>query len=65
MQTSVCKKIVQRLKEQKLDQKVAILSQDSFYHDLTDSQRQAADEGLYNFDHPGVMSVQLASCMCD
>ena len=39
---------------------VVMVSQDSFYKNLTEEQREFADEGEYNFDHPGVVCV----CVC-
>lgn len=35
------------------DKKVIIISQDSFYRDLTKEQRDSAAHNEYNFDHPG------------
>lgn len=32
---------------------VVMISQDSFYKDLSAEQREAANDGEYNFDHPG------------
>ena len=32
---------------------VAILSQDSFYRELTPEQKAKALKGQFNFDHPG------------
>lgn len=34
---------------------VAILSQDSFYKELTPEQKAKALKGQFNFDHPGNM----------
>lgn len=33
---------------------VAILSQDSFYRELTPEQKAKALKGQFNFDHPGM-----------
>jgi len=42
---------------------VVMVSQDSFYKNLTEEQREFADEGEYNFDHPGVC-VCVCVCVC-
>ena len=52
----MCRKIIEELGEHKVDlkqRKVCILSQDSFYKQLSDEQREAANNADYNFDHPG------------
>lgn len=36
---------------------VVMVSQDSFYKNLTEEQRECADAGEYNFDHPGMVCV--------
>jgi len=58
----VCRKIIEELGEHKVDlqqRKVCILSQDSFYKQLSDEEREAANNGDYNFDHPGEYSIIL------
>ena len=35
-------------------QQVVIISQDSFYKNLNDEEKELAKKGLYNFDHPGM-----------
>lgn len=54
-QTSVCRCIMQQLGqlEEGAHSPVVMISQDSFYKDLNAEQREAANEGQYNFDHPG------------
>ena len=32
---------------------VVIVSQDSFYKNLNEEEKELASKGLYNFDHPG------------
>ena len=54
--TSVCQRIMTELGQEDLDSRqrqVVMVSQDSFYHNLLPVDRQAADAGEYNFDHPG------------
>jgi len=46
--TSVCKLILARLG----DHRVAIISQDCFYKNLSDEEKQKAKDKEYNFDHP-------------
>ena len=54
-QTSVCRCITEQLGhlEQGAHSPVVMISQDSFYKVLNAEQREAANEGEYNFDHPG------------
>lgn len=56
-QSSVCEKIMELLGQNKIDhhqRQVAILSQDSFYRELTPEQKAKALKGQFNFDHPGM-----------
>ena len=56
LQTSVCQNIMEQLGQANLDshqKQVVMVSQDSFYKNLTEEQRECADAGEYNFDHPG------------
>ena len=57
--TTVCKCIINSLKEGNLSNKVLILSQDSFYKPLTPSQISLAVKGQYNFDHPDAFDMEL------
>ena len=42
---------------------VAILSQDSFYKVLTPEQKAKALKGQFNFDHPGIKTLDFdATC---
>ncbi|KAG7249476.1 hypothetical protein CRUP_016887, partial [Coryphaenoides rupestris] len=53
--SSVCEKIMELLGQDKIDhhqRQVAILSQDSFYRELTPEQKAKALKGQFNFDHP-------------
>lgn len=54
--TSVCHKIIELLSGNYSDsgQRVVLLSQDSFYKNLSPEQHEKADQGLFNFDHPGI-----------
>ena len=52
----MCRKIIEELGQHKVDlqqRKVCIVSQDSFYKQLSDQERDDANNGDYNFDHPG------------
>lgn len=51
--TTVCELIISALK----DQRVAIISQDSFYRPLTAAERENVAE--YNFDHPAAIDWDL------
>lgn len=60
LQTSVCQNIMEQLGQANLDshqKQVVMVSQDSFYKNLTEEQRECADAGEYNFDHPGIVCV--------
>lgn len=60
MQSSVCEKIMELLGQNKIDhhqRQVAILSQDSFYKVLTPEQKAKALKGQFNFDHPGIQTL--------
>lgn len=62
-QSSVCEKIMELLGQNKIDhhqRQLAILSQDSFYRELTPEQKAKALKGQFNFDHPG-MNTYLAA----
>ncbi|CAL1536582.1 unnamed protein product [Lymnaea stagnalis] len=41
------------------NRRVTIISQDSFYRDLTPEEHKRADKGGYNFDHPDAFDVEL------
>ena len=64
--TSVCHKIIELLSKSNADsgQRVVLLSQDSFYKNLTPTEREAADVGQYNFDHPGETNVYIIIIGC-
>ncbi|KAK1296790.1 Uridine kinase-like protein 4 [Acorus calamus] len=56
--TTVCDMIIEQLH----DQRVVLVSQDSFYHGLTDEELEQVYE--YNFDHPDAFDTKLLlSCM--
>ena len=55
-QTSVCRGIVDQLGQTGVDsdqRRVVVISQDSFYRNLTTVEKILADQGEFNFDHPG------------
>ncbi|KAL7232669.1 hypothetical protein ACSBR2_010641 [Camellia fascicularis] len=56
--TTVCNMIVLQLR----DQRIVLVSQDSFYYSLNDKQLEKVNE--YNFDHPDAFNTELLlSCM--
>lgn len=60
--TTVCRKIIEELGQHKVDlqqRKVCILSQDSFYKQLSDQERDDANNADYNFDHPDAFDNDL------
>uniref|UniRef100_A0A672T6I4 Uridine-cytidine kinase 2b n=1 Tax=Sinocyclocheilus grahami TaxID=75366 RepID=A0A672T6I4_SINGR len=61
-QSSVCEKIMELLGQDKIDRhqrQVVILSQDSFYRELTPEQKAKALKGQFNFDHPDAFDNEL------
>uniref|UniRef100_A0A4W4FE00 Uridine-cytidine kinase n=2 Tax=Electrophorus electricus TaxID=8005 RepID=A0A4W4FE00_ELEEL len=67
--SSVCAKIMELLGQNKIDHRqrqVAILSQDSFYKELTPEQKAKAIKGQFNFDHPDAFDNELImKTLCD
>ncbi|XP_022084320.1 uridine-cytidine kinase 2-like [Acanthaster planci] len=60
--SSVCTKIVERLGQRNIDskkRKVAVISQDSFYRDLSNGEQAKAFKGQFNFDHPDSFDFEL------
>jgi uridine kinase len=57
LQTSVCRDIVDQLGEivvnTQMTRRVVMVSQDSFYRELSNEERALAERGQFNFDHPG------------
>ena len=50
--TTVCREIVKSLS----DKRVVVVSQDSFYRNLNEEERELARNNVYDFDHPGMCS---------
>jgi len=42
-----------------VERQVLHISQDSFYRDLTESEKLLAEKGLFNFDHPDAFDFEL------
>ncbi|XP_068909906.1 uridine-cytidine kinase isoform X1 [Tenebrio molitor] len=60
--STVCKRIMEKLGQVDVDhtqRQVVCISQDSFYRDLTPSEIQKAERGLFNFDHPDAFNETL------
>ncbi|KAJ8011525.1 hypothetical protein DPEC_G00059130 [Dallia pectoralis] len=60
--SSVCGKIMELLGQNKIDhhhRQVVILSQESFYKELTAEQQAKALKGQFNFDHPDAFDNEL------
>lgn len=52
--TTVCLKIMEALEQENSShQRVVLISQDSFYKNLSSREIAKANLGQYNFDHPG------------
>ena len=43
---------------------VSILSQESFYRELNADEAEKAQEGNFNFDHPGTCVASTCRCVC-
>lgn len=54
--TSVCEKIMEAVGQRG---RVSVVSQDSFYKDLTEDEQESAHAGEYNFDHPDAFDTDL------
>ncbi|XP_046587504.1 uridine-cytidine kinase isoform X3 [Neodiprion lecontei] len=53
--STVCKRIMEKLGQVDMDhteRQVVCISQDSFYRELTPSEKLKAEKGQFNFDHP-------------
>jgi len=53
--STVCAKIMEQLGQTEVDRRqrqVAIINQDSFYKALNDTEKEQANKGQFNFDHP-------------
>lgn len=57
--TTVCKCIIDNLGDNNMNNRVVILSQDSFYKPLTPEEKALAVKGKYNFDHPNSFDTEL------
>jgi uridine kinase len=61
--TSVCRDIVDQLGEivvnTQMTRRVVMVSQDSFYRELSNEERALAERGQFNFDHPDAFDTEL------
>ncbi|RWS31012.1 hypothetical protein B4U80_03832 [Leptotrombidium deliense] len=60
--STVCGKIMEKLGEDCIDdnkRRVVCISQDSFYKELSDEEKIAANKGCFNFDHPNALENEL------
>ena len=60
--TSVCEAIVEKVKQNKSlgkETKISIISQESFYRELTQIEQERANIGMFNFDHPDAVDFDL------
>jgi len=60
--TEVCKKIIQRVTQGGMNhekKKVITLPHTSFYRQFTDDERQLAENGKFNFDHPNAFDDEM------
>ena len=57
--STVCEKIMENLRQinqENVERHVVHISQDSFYRELKQAEKVRAAKGLFNFDHPGIMT---------
>lgn len=60
--STVCKRIMEKLGQVDMDhqqRRVVCISQDSFYRNLTLTEKLKAEKGQYNFDHPDAFDDDL------
>ncbi|XP_059607913.1 uridine-cytidine kinase isoform X1 [Phlebotomus argentipes] len=60
--STVCKRIMEQLGQADMDhtqRQVVCISQDSFYRELTASEKSKAERGMFNFDHPDAFNEKL------
>jgi len=60
--STVCEKIMDNLRAfnlQDVERQVIHISQESFYRDLSESEKLKAEKGLFNFDHPDAFDMEL------
>lgn len=61
--STVCRKIMEKLGQDAVghssQQRVVCISQESFYRELDDEEREEALKGNYNFDHPDALDSEL------
>ncbi|XP_011266043.1 probable uridine-cytidine kinase isoform X2 [Camponotus floridanus] len=60
--STVCKRIMEKLGQVDMDhqqRRVVCISQDSFYRNLTPTEKLKAEKGQYNFDHPDAFDDDL------
>ncbi|XP_064649683.1 uridine-cytidine kinase 2-B-like [Lineus longissimus] len=60
--TSVCQRVMDLLGQTDVDsnnRQVVIISQDCFYKNLDEEERDRAQRGLYNFDHPNAFDFDM------
>lgn len=60
--STVCKRIMEKLGQVDMDnakRQVVCISQDSFYRELTIAEKQKAEKGQFNFDHPDAFDDDL------
>jgi len=65
---AVCKKIKDMLDmDQDIDtSKFVVISQESFYRDWTEEEKELAKKGQFNFDHPDVLDAKMIEkCLSD
>uniref|UniRef100_A0A182XX70 uridine/cytidine kinase n=1 Tax=Anopheles stephensi TaxID=30069 RepID=A0A182XX70_ANOST len=59
--STVCKRIMEQLGQADMDhtqRQVVTISQDSFYRELSESEKARAERGLFNFDHPSAFNEE-------
>lgn len=60
----MCKRIIEKLGQDimaRKERQVVCISQDSFYRELTPTEKQKALKGQFNFDHPS--TITLFACL--
>ena len=62
LKSTVCAKIMEQLGQDAVEsRRVVIISQESFYKELSEEEAEEAKVGNFNFDHPGDLTYNFST----
>ena len=62
LKSTVCAKIMEQLGQDAVEsRRVVIISQESFYKELSEEEAEEAKVGNFNFDHPGDLTYHCST----